>query len=287
MKKLFIVITLILINPIYSQEGSGDLVLKIKIEKSDFLKAEPLWVKVSLTNTGNENKEVIPIDRGVLKQYLKFFMNNAVGEDIGYGCVVPHFAGEPKIVLKPNETVFDYFDLHEFFGNQDRGRGSLFENSYVFWVELHFNGKVLKSNKISFSIKEPEGDEIITHDLFYKGCNTWYVEKDKLEALEIFKTITTDYPKSVYAELSLDYIAFLYLIVLSDADNTIFTVKELINKYPNSYFIIENFKTYISALKRLNKEYLKKSELLKLLDLSKDIHPDIVKKIKEMADKYN
>lgn len=282
---LFIVSTLFL----FQNVAANNLELRVQIDKENFLKGEPIWVKVTMQNIGIQNEEVTVLGRSILNLALHFEITDSKNNKYFFKGATASMPYLPTAILKPKEIIYEYYDLLESYGEllvpPFRGVRHYLENDiYTLSAELSMSGDKIYSNKISFSVKEPVKEELTAYELFKEGFITWLAKKEDLQAIDIFRRLVNNYPNSVYAELSFNYLRACFDIGIHDYLKAIDAGEELIRKYPKSHFSGEMITSFPILYRRLGKIDKTKEKLMELSKEYGDVNPEIKKNAKKIID---
>lgn len=250
-----------------NEESNQNIEISIKTPKSSYLESEPIWVEY-----------FVRIDRKKIKlDYkpeldpsadIKLILINSKNDTMNY-------VGGRGFYLRTKDypdTLWGIINLLHSFGNPENfplstlGRKFyLPEDSYKLEVFLHYyvKGKEesIVSNKVTFSIMKPSGEELEAHEKFLNlyeqfgnGCS---YDKIKLFVTEF----DNQYYNSVYLDRMKNVLLSMSFIEPNFSTHAEQFLIDVINSNPNSYY---NY-IYIQTLKEYVNQYSDFEDTLKIL----------------------
>jgi len=260
---------------------------KLELFKTKYLIREPIWVKVQVTNIGDEEGDFyfMTSDRLTIRDSRgKVYPSNISVEYMG------------PVTIRPHETLENEFEITGSYGLPEHRFSKRFPkrwwwylppNKYTVYYELSYLLKInVKSPIDSFEVLEPIGDEIKAMNLLVDSYDL-LTEKKVNEALGKLDQLIHQYPKSVYSPFAWSSKINVYRIYLEDSNKASTTCNELIEKYPDSREAIAAIKV-MSAIYQTQKD--KKGFVNAMNDLIKkypesDISTEAEKQLKQVKDK--
>ncbi|MBK9333198.1 MAG: hypothetical protein IPM96_12530 [Ignavibacteria bacterium] len=249
------------------EASNQNINISIKTSKSSYLESEPVWVEYFVRIVkGKINLDFKPqLDPGA---DIKLILLNSKNDTMNY------VGGRGSYLGTKNypDTLWGIINLLHSFGNPEKFPHSVFgrifylpEDNYQLEVLLHYyvNGKVesVTSNKVTFSIMKPSGEELEAHEKFLNlyeqfgnGCSY-----DKI------KLIVTEFDNQYNNSVYLDRMKYALLSMSFIEPNfTAYAEQFLIDAIdsnPNSYY---NF-NYIRTLKEYVNQNTEFENTLKIL----------------------
>lgn len=201
-----------------------ELEAKLILYKDQYLLREPIWVKVTVTNKGEEEGWFY------FARVTGFKIKDSKGEE--YPCHVS-FSTSGANIIKAGQTLEDETNLLLWYG--------LPESKYKVWRYLppekytiyYQLDKFAKSQVYHFEIVKPEGNELKAMKLLRDSYNL-IVEKKNNEAIDKLNQLITQLPQSVYAPHALWEMAVKYKIFIKNTQETKETYQKLVNDFPHS-----------------------------------------------------
>jgi hypothetical protein len=238
----FILFCTIFYSWLIAQNFSTDFRLTISSDKSLYIEGESIWIKVEATNLSAESKDIFNLthDRILSGEFLDFTIKNSKGEIIAYGREGADDC--PRIILKANDTIYNYFDLLNYYGNPITepylGRKYLPEDTYqcVATFKLDRRTTTVESDTIRFVVRRVAGSEKVVFENFIRAYKTWLLDFNDNNAIRIYQEILVQYPQSLFALLSAYYITKITLISDQLTRDGIDTSLDFMDKYSDSPF---------------------------------------------------
>jgi hypothetical protein len=201
-----------------------ELKLEIGLSKSTFLVAEPIWLDVTLANVSTDTVRITWMSPSHRNGWFDIELKDGQGNVMPYEgrvALMASSSGPDGWVLHAQEKYYECFDLLEFF-RSSRMKGLV----YVMFLRFLDPGKYevraryggIHSNKVSFEVVEPTGDEKQAHQLLHKAFSLLSEKKSDLQRQKLQELIDR-FPASVYVE---------------KAHRELFQPDELLRKFPNS-----------------------------------------------------
>lgn len=297
----------------YSSKSNFEV--EISSNKSEYYQLEPVWITVKIKNIGSAIDSFSFINNDYMLRNL--IVSDMNGNDLKGNFPLIEYGNPDYIKLKSNEQMS--FDICVNFAF---GENKLLKDHpiYIFYPEYYFekgkyevkfkfdkdisgigrehDNKFINSNKIEFSVKTPDknemkifnriieinktneyenqnGNEFITdlkklydknqnsiysEELFYNYIhNTAYKNAKSGEFLDLLKSFYEKYPDSYFNQKVAES---LILLIVNNTDKTkeevINYLKEIMDKHPNTK-IKEAISFYINEDFYLNKLFSRKS----------------------------
>ena len=256
-----------------AQDFSSDFQLTISSDKTSYIEGESVWIKVEVTNQSASDRFIYDLtnDRILSGNFLDFTIKNSLDELIPYG---RNRANDwPKITLKPNETVYNYFDLPNYYGNSITdpyiGRRLMPADTYQCTATLLFDTRVpgVVSDTISFTVRPTVGAEQAVFQNFIRGYEAWLIDFEDSRAVSIYEELIRQSPQSVFALLSAYYINKITLMSDELARDGIEESLDFVTRYPDSPF----------AYKAVKQAVISAYQYHRLKDLTARINPALSK----------
>ena len=212
MLRYFLLLLIIVFAFVAAQDLSYDLKLTITADKSVYIEGESVWIKVEVTNLSAEKREVFDLtDDGILAgKFLSFSLKNSLGETIPYG--TEGSDSWPKISLGPGESLYNYFDLPDYYGSPITdpylGRRYLPEDIYqcTATFRLNIRAAAIQSNTLMFTVRKAAGTDLTVYQNFINAYKTWLLDYEDEQAISLFQDMINRYPQSVFTPLASYYI---------------------------------------------------------------------------------
>lgn len=201
-----ILITLFLIFKFNINALSSDFDLKISVEKESYLLGEDVFVKFTIINEGKYLDSVSNFSDGTLSSYAEINSDKMAS--------LPFFERPPLPLtgyyqkIKPGEKIEIIAMINAFRGSEGAPTLTYFSvGDYSLRGVYKDNlNRIVKSNKIEFKIKEPEGNELKAFEDFKYFVN-FYNEHEKKRITQedniLFINKAVDflykYPTSIYS----------------------------------------------------------------------------------------
>ncbi len=155
MKSMNIYFLLIFSISLFAQNSDENLELKIGLDKSEFFVGEPIWVKISLKNLGDDAKQVTKMSFPLVIYNKSFDFNLIDSEGLRVKDSGIRSDGLHTVTLNPNDSTYDYYDLLSFYGEpihklMGTVRKYLKPGSYKISAKLSTPNISLPSNEIKF-----------------------------------------------------------------------------------------------------------------------------------------
>jgi len=209
--------------------GNQQLQLEIRLSKSTYLVAEPIWLDATLTNVSSDTVRIFgffPPCQGPLNIELK----DSIGRVMPYTGSRYDMTPNRGLVLESKEFFYGCFNLLELF-NMKRSLHSFFWQ--IVWpgsYKVRASYENLCSQEIEFQVVEPTEDEKEAYQLL-EGAKTLMVQKEFDLERQKLQELINRFPNSAYAE---------------KAHKELGQEKELLLKYPNSGYSEMNL-TFLSG----------------------------------------
>ncbi len=292
MKLLLYLMILTIPLGVLAQQKSNRLDFSVKLNKVKYLVGEPIWVKVVLKNSGQVPIKTLLIDSPTViwKRALTISLKDLNGNEID-SCI-PIGDGSNSVILEPQDSTYDYFDLLDWYGESlnwilSKGiRRFLKPGGYLVRINLHSFEEEFTSNELRFDIQIPKSDMQKSYDLYKNALKSWFIKKDQANAITMVKKAIKLYPKAVYTDLNYNLLYTLYFVGNHDYDSAFVTVKELILNYPQSPFSLKRLESIPTCLINLKQTERIDSELKIIAKLNKSINPEISERATSLIGKY-
>jgi len=271
----------------YRMKKPPELEAKLELFKKEYLVREPIWVKVQVTNVGEEEGDFyfMTSDRLTIKDSKgKVYPCNIFVEYMG------------PVTIKPHETLENGFEVTGSYGLPEHRFAKRFPNrwwwylppnKYTVYYELSYLlKKSVKSPVDSFEVLEPKGGKIKAMNLLVDSYDL-LTERKVEGALGRLDELIRQYPKSVYLPFAWSSKINIYRIYLEDWARSLSTCIELIERYPHSQEAIAAVKimTAIYQTQKDKNGFLKAmNDLIKKYPNS-DISKEAEKQLKQVKDK--
>ncbi len=254
---------------LFAQNSDENLELKIGLDKSEFFVGEPIWVKISLKNLGDDAKQVTKMSFPLVIYNKSFDFNLIDSEGLRVKDSGIRSDGLHTVTLNPNDSTYDYYDLLSFYGEpihklMGTVRKYLKPGSYKISAKLSTPNISLPSNEIKFEVIEPNADEVESYELFKEAYTKWLISKEEQEASELFRRAIDTYPNSIYTDLHYSYLYKINSIGLRDYRACIDVIKEMIQRNPKSHVSEKFVKSLVFSYQRLNEDDVIINELNEL-----------------------
>lgn len=200
---------------VYKSEEPGPppkLEAKLILYKNHYLLREPIWVKVQVSNVGSEPGKFYFVNIDGLK------IKDTIGTIFPFNFAID---GSP-ITINPGQTFEEKFNILTFYGVKEDSfwvRFYLPPEKYQVYYQVQDG---VRSESDSFSVLEPEGDELLAMNLLKQAYNLQIQKKDE-EFIGKLKELVREYPNSHYCAYAL----------LTSA-NSIEEWNNVINRFPDS-----------------------------------------------------
>lgn len=196
-----------------------NLKIEITLTKDNFFLREPIWLDVTLTNIGDDTIKILPLDPPCQGEGLVILLYDSLGQAVPYSGPWYSFGARSGFVLKPNQYLYDCFDILDFFHttSKDLSKAMLPELP-IGRYEVQVRYWNVQSQRFTFHVSYPSEGEKNVLDLIIRGFE--YVVKEQTDSAEaIFRYVAERFPASVYAE---------------KACQQFLRYEELLHKFPNS-----------------------------------------------------
>lgn len=285
MKSQFVIIVLCFFSLSYAQ----DLDLHISKCKNNFLEHEPIWIKVQLKNSSNEDIH-LNISLAPEGDFLKVNLKDQIGNLMQYKGLKVTLKGElPTCILQPMSDMSISLDLNDYFGERDypiTSRYYLPVGSYSLNCELIDRKKSVSSNELKIDVVEPTGNEKLALELFESSTKIWIFEGDHEKAISKYREILIEYPNSVYSELIYYHIYARYQLGLRDYQKVIDIGEEFMKKHPTSPYAVMMVSRIAGALESIGVKDQIEAKLSKISKDFKDINPEITQESIKIIKRY-
>lgn len=205
---------------------------KLILYKNQYLLREPIWVKVQVTNVGSEPGRFYYIDI----DGLKIQDSNCTP----YPCRL--FIDRAPTTINPGQTFEEHFNILTFYGaKEDTFQVHLYlpPQKYHVYYDIGYG---VRSESDSFSVLEPEGDELKAMNLLKEAYNL-QIQKKGEEFIGKLKELVQEYPNSHYCA---------YALLISA--NSIEEWNDVIDRFPDSREAIRAVE-YIAGTYKNKKDY--------------------------------
>jgi hypothetical protein len=186
---------------------------RLKLYKHQYLLREPIWVKVQVTNIGSEPGKIGFVGFEGLR------MQDA--NDTLYPCRLSIDRMGHR-TINAGQTFEEHFNILSFYGAMEDSfhvRYYLPPQKYQIYYDL---GDSVRSETGSFSVIEPEGDELKAMNLL-KEAYDLQIQKKGEEFIGKLRQLVREYPNSHYC-------AYALLIAATNIEEW----SELIDRFPDS-----------------------------------------------------
>jgi len=261
-----------ILSKIIKTDKKSNIEINILSNKSEYLKLEPVWITVQMKNTGSdvdsvnlhESMELLP----------KFVVTDMKGNVLNYKYISFEY-GPPKYIKLNSNEIINY-DIELLLGYGDKLLsekhpfkyipGSYFsEGNYSVLIDFDNDYKkgTISSNKINFSVKSPENNELLVFNDILK-INRQY-DSDKIAWGDYIGAIKDLYnTNSIYSEEillnSIYPVCWLQGSFSNTKNNYLFNkgliedCKTFFDKYPNSGYCNMLLKEFLSPYVRISKK---------------------------------
>jgi len=280
MKSMIIYIILIFAISLFAKKSDKDFDLTIQLDKTIFLEGEPIWVKISLKNLGEDAKKVTKMSFPSVLYNNSFDFNLIDSEGLRVKSTGIRSHGSHTIILNPNDITYDYYDILNVYGEPinkllKSGRKYLKPGSYKLSAKLSTPEISLPSDEITFEVLESTADEVESYELFKEAYNRWLIKKKRQEARELFRRAIDTYPNSIYTDLQYSFLYQVNSIGLKDYRASIDVIKEMIQRNPKSHVSEKFVKSLVFSYQQLNEDDIIINELNELNNQYGDINPEL------------
>jgi hypothetical protein len=185
-----------------------NLKLEISLSKEAYLKAEPIWLDVTLTNVSQDTARAwdlcLPCQMG-----FEVIVRDERGDTMEYSGLLYDMKIGAGWVMMPSESQYECLDLSEYFGDPPEPRAplasftftkSLKPGKYVVVAKHHIRSQTISSNELAFAIRPPKGEEQEGYRLLHAAYLAWIQGKSHSIIQDTLCQIIKSYPKSPYAE---------------------------------------------------------------------------------------
>jgi hypothetical protein len=248
----FILFFTIFYSWLAAQNFAADFRVAISSDKASYIEGESIWIKVAVANLSTAHNEIYDLTKdGILSgKLLDFIIKNSQDEHIAF---VREPADDwPKITLNGNDSVYNYFDLTNYYGKSITdpylARRYLPEDSYqcTATFKLDRRSAGIASNTITFKVKQAPASELVVFQNFIRAYTTWLLDYNEGEAISIYRHILVQNPQSVFASLSDYYLNKIIRLSDQPTKDGIEASIAFMDKYPDSPFAYKLAKLVIS-----------------------------------------
>lgn len=260
--KLFLFAMIVVyIQPLHAQDAFK---LNLVMNKSIFIKGEPVEVGVSIVNVSNnliQEKYLGSLDMKLI---------NDSGVELPRNGGADFYGGPIKHTLAPNEEDYFVEQLNDYFGYLSNGSIIFFQyfppGNYT--LQVIFQPQNTCFNEVTsqtvFQVVEPQGQDLITFNKlqeFLKQESQNPLDKKNLNLVaKELRNLYESYPNSPYSLHILDMLDAMYSVALGELDMAIWAQTELVEKYSWSIHVTWLLESFLN--RRINAadqvEYVKK-----------------------------
>lgn len=216
------------INGVEGQRGkhlgkTNQLKAELTIYKNQYLLREPVWVKMNVTNIGEEEGWFYFCTRGCLE----------IEDSKGKVYQSQVASSLSPVTIQPDKTLEYEFNLLGCFGvpeSKFRLRYYLPIEKYSIIFKLTEN---VRSEAYQFQILKPKDNELSAMSLLKQSYDL-LIKKESNLRIETLDKIIENHPNSVYAPKAYYERSLVYGITLRDFDERLNTLSKLVEDYPNS-----------------------------------------------------
>lgn len=210
-----------------------ELEAKLLMYKDQYLLREPIWIKMKVTNIGEQEGWFYFCTRGCLE--IKDSKGKVYQSQVA--------SSLSPVTIKPDETLEYEFNILGCFGAAEskfRLRYYLPVEKYSIIFKLTEN---VSSEAYQFEILKPKDNELKAMNLLKQSYDL-LVKKESDFRLKALDKIIKNYPNSVYAPKAYYERSLVYGITLRDFNEKLNTFSKLVEGYPNSREAVHSL-TYI------------------------------------------
>lgn len=237
--------------------------VNIESNKKIYLQLEPVWITVTIKNTGASIDSLIIYDKNEFLHQM--FVKDSSGLPVIDKYPLVEYGNGKIIKLNSKEQVS--FDVGLYRGFGDNKLLYLFSPFYYlsngkYSVLLKFCDepahKIVTSNKTEFTVKQPQGNDLTVFEQLIELINS--IDKKSPNSVEFAKGLKNIYDnnkKSIYSE----NILYNYLDKENFSnENLIEEFNNFFNKYPNSCYSDDLIRklsfAYVKNLKKSEQELI-------------------------------
>ncbi|MEP7146747.1 MAG: hypothetical protein ABI792_07035 [bacterium] len=260
-------------NDFYADNNGNKINLKIEPEYSNYLFAQRIWLKVTLTNNSDldyfikENFDAVGIHFDITTPNRTKLYNHVIVDSEIFD----------SIKLSPNQIYENVFPIDNYINSLNNVKG-------VYDIQAIFQNII--SNTISIDIERPEGDDRTQYLLFQNFITARDFQKSSENDFKDIEEFLKQYPYSVYAPDLYDQLLIARLMS-GKTNNVENTVINFFNSYADSYeskFIVNLYFSYLTKKGYSNAEAI--SKLKEIGNIYKNSKSDytinnFIKKLKE------
>ena len=201
----------------------AQLEARLKLYKNRYLLREPIWVKVSATNVGEQSGWF----------YFVTFEGLRIKDSRGssFPCHISSslfpVTVESGVTLEKEDNILFYFGRSE---SEYKSWWYLPPATYTIYYELNKN---TRSSVDTFQVVEPTGDEAKAMNLLKESFDLLAVKKID-DALKKINRLIKNYPQCSYAPFAMLRKISIYRIYLEDLDKALTTCYRLISAHVRS-----------------------------------------------------
>lgn len=216
------------------------LVVTISLEKEEFYRNEPVVLHVEVEN---ENSREYEVNGAVLASPKAFRLKimNQEGQELKYW---GSQGGVSKRQLLPQGTFDHFYDIGAWFGEGDQVIPLLaFLNDGIYTVQAEYkpvdNEQMFLSNKFSFAVVEPYGEEVSVSSVWLEALRLDGREEER--RIDLLRTIVDQHASSAFRPAAALRLFHIYMKA-DDTTNARVLLQKLLDEYP------ERFAAWLAAL---------------------------------------
>lgn len=211
--------------------GRGSLALEISPDKTEFLLGEPIWIDVTLRNTGSDTlmipHRIQSPDRGNLE-----FLVTTDGDTLDYSGPMGSYVRQPQ-ALEPGGGITRQHDILESYGRPVDGTKMLERQispgEYTVQAKAFVN---VVSNALDITVVEPSGTEAELHSALHEAY-LLVAQRRTHEAVDLLGPLLADAAHSAYR----DKLYFtLILVGRDDLSEWEGLTRGFVTNYPDSRY---------------------------------------------------
>jgi hypothetical protein len=148
-------------SPVSADVADPPLRLEMSLEKREFLVAEPIWIDVSLTNTGTDTMWFPETLLEPMIESLKFLV--IAGDDtVPYEGIAGNYCG-PPVPLAPGAVTARYVDLLEYYSESAPGTAGFERYLRAGTYSIQAVAYGVTSETVIIEVSEPTGRDLAIH----------------------------------------------------------------------------------------------------------------------------
>lgn len=264
----------------YIGKKINTITYELSLNKSSYVEIEPIIIKLTVKNNGSNTDSISFYDYEAFLNNLEVTSEN--NDEILSVTDISDFFKIPYTKIEPGEEIIIEAKLQQSYGNKFLNE-LLYFSKGVYTVRYHSEDRKNYSNKIYFTVTEPEGVDIqvlnevkklITMEVFDFGLpENKRLQVNKIEAkFEFIKTLMNKYPANTYTEEIYNMYNMTYGS-LGMKEDIIDKNMWFIKNYPNSFYVRDIMYRTMHAIYHFRNG---DEDVFKVLDMITQDYPNTV-----------